>query len=173
MPKDAPCFLACRALGLIFTHSSSRSSVLRRLLSCFSSCSSRLVFCSSQARIVALPRDAFAAVEFEYPAGHVIEEIAVVRDGDDRTGILLQVLFEPVDALGVKVVGRFVEQQHVGLLEQQPAKRHAAPFAAGEVRDRFVGVGTAERIHGPFQHAVQFPAVHVVYRFGEPLPAVR
>src|SRR5690348_4501144 len=34
-------------------------------------------------RIVAFPRDAFAPVQLENPAGDVVEEIAVVRDGDD------------------------------------------------------------------------------------------
>ncbi len=34
-------------------------------------------------RVVALPGDAEAAVELEDPFGHVVEEVAVVGDGDD------------------------------------------------------------------------------------------
>ena len=67
-------------------------------------------------RVVALPRDARAAVELEDPAGDVVEEVAVVGDRDDVPGILLQVALEPGDRLGVEVVGRLVEQQQVGLL---------------------------------------------------------
>ncbi len=119
------------------------------------------------AGIVTLPRDTLAAVEFENPARHVVEEVTVVGYRDDRAGVLLQVLFEPVDAFCVEVVGGFVEQQHVGLLEQQPAQRHAAAFSSGEVGHRFVGIGAAEGVHGPFEHAVEFPAVYVIYRFGQ------
>src|SRR6185503_16928155 len=36
------------------------------------------------ARVVALPRDAFTAVQLEDPAGDVVEEVAIVRDRDDR-----------------------------------------------------------------------------------------
>ena len=61
------------------------------------------------AGVVALPRDALASVEFEYPSCNVVEEVAVVGDGYDRTCILLKVLFEPVDTLCVEVVRRFVE----------------------------------------------------------------
>ena len=40
------------------------------------------------ARVVALERDAPAPVELEDPAGHVVEEVAVVGDGDDRAGVV-------------------------------------------------------------------------------------
>ena len=71
--------------------------------------------------IIPLPGNAFAAVEFQDPAGDVVQEITVVGDGDDRTLVMLQVGFQPLDALRVEVVGRFVEEQHVGLAEQQAA----------------------------------------------------
>ena len=85
------------------------------------------------ARVVALPRDAVAAVEFENPLGGVVEEVAVVGDGDHGAGEAHEELFQPFDRFGVEVVGRFVEQQHVGLCQQQLAQRDAALFAAGEV----------------------------------------
>ena len=44
-----------------------------------------------------------------------------MRDGDHRSLVLSQVLLEPVDALGVEMVRRLVQQQHVGLLQQEPA----------------------------------------------------
>ena len=49
---------------------------------------------------------------------HIVEEVAVVGNGNDRTFVLLQMLLQPVDAFSVQVVGRLVEQQHVGLLQQ-------------------------------------------------------
>jgi hypothetical protein len=43
------------------------------------------------------------------------------------------------------VVGGLVEQQHVGLLEQEPAERDAAPLTARERVDLRVGGGSAAR----------------------------
>ena len=73
-----------------------------------------------------------AAIELENPAGDVVEEVAIVRHGDDGARIVLQEPLEPGDRFGVEVVGRLVEQQQVGRLQQQPAQRDAAPLAAGE-----------------------------------------
>ncbi len=81
--------------------------------------------------VVAFERDALAAVELEYPAGDVVEEIAVMGDRDDRAGIILQMMFEPGHRFGVEMVGRLVEQQNVGLLQQQAAQGHTAALAAG------------------------------------------
>ena len=117
------------------------------------------------ARVVALPGDALAAIQLQDPARHVVEEIAVVGHGDHRTLVLLEMLFEPVDRLGVEVVRRLVEQQHVGLLQQQAAQRHAAALTAREHLHRLVGVGAAQGVHGAFQHAVQLPAVDLVDLF--------
>ena len=86
--------------------------------------------------IIALVGDAPAAIELENPARHVVEEIAVVGDDQDRAGIGAQMAFEPVDRLGVEMVGRLVEQQQFGLFEQQPAERDAAALAARELRRR-------------------------------------
>ena len=71
-----------------------------------------------------------AAIELENPAGDVVEEVAIVRDGDDRAGIVLEEALEPGDRFGVEMVGRLVEQQQVGRLQQQPAQRDAAALAA-------------------------------------------
>ncbi|MBR6625868.1 MAG: ATP-binding cassette domain-containing protein, partial [Mailhella sp.] len=44
----------------------------------------------------------------------VVEEVAVVGNGDDSVGEVLQVAFQPGHGLGVEVVGGFVEQEDVG-----------------------------------------------------------
>ena len=67
-------------------------------------------------RVVPLPRNSFAAVELENPAGHVVEEVPIMRHGDDRSGILLEMLLEPSDRFGVEMIRRFVEQKDAGLL---------------------------------------------------------
>jgi hypothetical protein len=57
------------------------------------------------------------------------------------------------------MVGRLVEQQQVGFLQQHLAQRDAPPFAAGECP----GVGVAGRqahgVHGDFEMAVEVPGV--------------
>ena len=97
--------------------------------------------------VIALVGDAAATVEFEDPAGDVIQEIAVVGDDQDGALVVDQVLLQPGDGFGVEVVGRFVQQQHVGRFEQQLAQRDAALFTAREAGDVGVVGRAAQRLH--------------------------
>ena len=78
-------------------------------------------------------------------------------DDKDRARIGAGVPLEPIDGFGIEMVGRLVEQQQVGLLKKQPAKRDTAAFAAGE--PRYVGIlrRTAERIHRLLDLALEIP----------------
>lgn len=84
--------------------------------------------------------------------------------GDREHGalVLRQVLLEPVHALGVEVVGRLVEQQQIGLAQQQLAQRDPAALTTGEVGDRLVRRRAAQRVHRLFELGVQVPGVGVV-----------
>ena len=78
-------------------------------------------------------------------------------------------LFEPVDRLGIEVVGRFVEQEHVGLLKQEAAQGHAAAFATGEGVDFLVVGRTLQGVHRAFEFGVDVPcvgSVELVLKFG-------
>ena len=110
-------------------------------------------------RVVALEREAPAAVELEDPLGHVVEEVAVVGDRHHRAGVLLQEPLQPVDRLGVEVVGGLVEEQQVGVGQQQPAQRHAAPLAARQRVDVGVVGRAAQGVHGDLDVAVEVPRV--------------
>jgi ATPase subunit of ABC transporter with duplicated ATPase domains len=57
------------------------------------------------------------------------------------------------------VVGRLVEQQHVGLGEQQLTERHAAALAARERVHDLVARRQAKRVHGALDRAVDLPGV--------------
>ena len=57
------------------------------------------------------------------------------------------------------MVGRLVEQQQVGLLQQQPAERDAAPLAARERRHIGIARRTAQRVHRDLDRAVELPAI--------------
>ena len=98
---------------------------------------------------------ALAALELEDPAGDVVEEVAVVGDGDDGAVVVAQRALEPRHRLGVEVVGGLVEQQQVGLGQQQAAQRDAALLAAGEGGDVGVAGREAQGVHGDLDLAVE------------------
>ena len=122
--------LAWRALGLEAIQSLSASMARWRASSSRPSCGEALLLLHQPAGIIALVGNAAAAIEFQNPAGDIVEEVAVVGDDQDRAGIVAQMAFEPVDGLGVEMVGRLVEQQQFRLLQQQFAQRDAALLAA-------------------------------------------
>ena len=78
-------------------------------------------------------------------------------DDKDRARIGAQMALEPVDGLGVEMVGRLVEQKQIGLLEKQAAERDAAPFAAGELGHVGIVRRAAERVHRLFDLALEIP----------------
>ena len=69
-----------------------------------------------------------------------------MRDQNESVGIAVKIVFEPVAGFQVEVVGGLVEQQQVGLCQQQLGQRNAHLPAAGElsVRRSPVGLGEAE-----------------------------
>ena len=79
--------------------------------------------------------------------------------GDHGALVLLQVLLQPVDRLGVEVVGGLVEQQHVGFLQQQAAQGHAAALTTAQVLGQLVTLGAAQGVHRAFQPIVEVPGV--------------
>jgi len=85
-----------------------------------------------------------------------------VGDRDDGALVLLQVLLQPRHGLGVEVVGRLVEEQDVGLGQQQPAQRHAAAFTAGEHLHRRVAGRAAQCVHGQLEVGFVIPPVVLV-----------
>ena len=140
----------------------------RRAVSWRSSCGQPRLLLLEPGGVVALEGDAAAAVELEDPAGDVVEEVAVVGDRDDRALVVLEVLLEPGDRLGVEVVGRLVEQQQVGRGEQQPAERDAAALAAGEGAHVGVAGRETQRVHGDLERRVELPGVGGVDAVLEP-----
>jgi hypothetical protein len=112
--------------------------------------------------VVALEREALAAIELEDPARHVVEEVAIVGHRDDGARVVVQEALEPRDALGVEVVGGLVEQQNVRLFQEQTAERDATPLTAGEGVDLGLGRGQTQRIHRALDHAIDLPAIDVI-----------
>jgi hypothetical protein len=65
-------------------------------------------------------------------------------------------------ALGVQVVGGLVEQQQVGLFEQQLAQRDAAALTTGQHVDGGVPGRALQGVHGLLELGVEIPGVAVV-----------
>ena len=151
--------LAWRALGDSRTHSSSRARVRWRASTTFDSRGHAVELLLQPAGVVAREGDAAAAIELQDPLGHVVEEVAVVGDGHHGARVFLEEALQPLDRLGVEVVGGLVEQQQVRMLEQQPAERHAALLAARQ--DGHLGVvgRAAQRVHGDVDVALKVPGV--------------
>ncbi len=115
-------------------------------------------------RVVALERNALAAVELEDPARDVVEEVPVMRHGDDRALVVGEEALEPRDRLGVEMVRRLVEQEQAGRREQQPAQRDAASLAARQRRDVAVAIGEPQRVHRVVEVLLELPRVGAVDR---------
>ncbi|MET3917430.1 hypothetical protein ABID97_004212 [Variovorax sp. OAS795] len=122
--------LAWRAFGFWRDHSSSFFRALAWASSLFCSWRQAFALLLEPGAVVALPGNAAAAVHFQDPLGRVVQEVAIVGDGHHGAGEALKEHFEPLHRFRVQVVGRFVEQQHVGLGQQEAAQRHAPLFAA-------------------------------------------
>ncbi len=56
------------------------------------------------------------------------------------------------------MVGGLVEQQHIGVLQEEPAQSDPAPFTTAEQSDFVVFRRTAECVHGHGQLVVEVPA---------------
>jgi hypothetical protein len=95
---------------------------------------------------LALERRVVAGVGLELVAVDVndrlrdrVEEVAVVRDQEQRARVALEPVLEPQHRVEVEVVGRLVEQQQVGARRERLREVEAHAPAAREARDR-VGV---------------------------------
>ena len=89
-------------------------------------------------------------------------------DRHDRARERGEMMFEPGHRFGVQVVGRLVQEQHVGLLEEHPAERNAATLAAREPGHVGVAGWEAQCVHRHLECPVEVPGAGRVYAVLEP-----
>ncbi len=94
--------------------------------------------------IIPLVNGDLAPVEFGDLADHLVQEHVVVGNGQQRAAVISQVVFQPLHALGVQVVGRFVQEHDLRLGEQDDGQEYAHLPAAGKI----AAVLFARRRHG-------------------------
>ena len=107
-----------------------------------------------------MERNALSAVQFQNPARDVIKKIAVMGHGNDGAFILLQMLLEPLHGFGIKMIGRLVQQQDVGLLNQQAAERHTSFLSARQCLHFGVRRSASQGVHRDLELILQLPPVH-------------
>ncbi len=69
---------------------------MARFFSCFLSSESAFLLLKP-GRVVSFVRDAGTAVEFENPAGDIVEKIAIMGNGDNSARLLIEEALQPGD----------------------------------------------------------------------------
>ena len=93
---------------------------------------------------------------------HGIEEVTIVRYNQYYLVVTSQEVLEPVDGLEIKVVGRFIEQQDIGVTEERLCQEHTyflvtVQFFYEFVVKFFFYTQVAEQLSGI---AFGIPAIH-------------
>ena len=94
--------------------------------------------------IAAAVTDQPALADLDDAADKLVQELAIVRDDQNRAGVAFQILLEPEQRFEVEVIGRLVQQQQVRLLRQQPGQVRAHHPAAAHLARGPVGILFAE-----------------------------
>src|SRR4051794_16153045 len=90
-------------------------------------------------RVVPVVRNEAAAKEFDDAGGNAIEKVAVVRHDEAGARIRAQEILQPLDRLGIEVIGGLIENEEIGLRDERAAESHAALFAAAQRADDALG----------------------------------
>jgi hypothetical protein len=91
---------------------------------------------ASEAGIVAAVKRELAALEVQDVADGAVEQVAVVADHHDGVRIAREIILQPQRPFQVEIVGRLVQQQKIGLGEEERGERDPHAPAAGERRAR-------------------------------------
>ena len=110
-----------------------------------------------EARVVAFEGVTAAVVELEDPACHVVEEVPIVGHCNDGAGVVLERALQPGDRLGVEMVGGLVEEEEVGLGEEETGHGDTSNLAAGKVLNAPVAGWCAEGVHRDLDRALEIP----------------
>ena len=84
--------------------------------------------------VIALPDVQLAVLEVEDVIDRGVQQVAVMADDEGRALVFGEVVLKPEGAFEVEVVGGLVEEEEVGLREQNRRERDAHAPAAGKVR---------------------------------------
>ena len=82
--------------------------------------------------VTALVKFRPALLDLDDAVHHLVQKITVVGDGEHRPLELAQILLQPLGGPQVQVVRRLIQQQDVGVLQDQTGQVHPGLFPAGQ-----------------------------------------
>ena len=107
-----------------------------------------------------------AVVEFDDVVADVVDEVAVVAHEQYGETLLGEEFLQPLDHRDVEVVGGFVEDEKVRVVEQYSRERHLLLLAAAHLIERFVEVGYLEAAEHLLDPLLESPGLLVLVRMG-------
>ena len=117
--------------------------------------------------VVSRMRECLAKADFDDARGNRFEKITVVRHKDDRAGEALEKAFEPVDRLGIEVVGGLIQKQEIRLGSQRTAESDTALLSAGERPDQGIKRRSVQRTGKGFDAGLEIPAIRMLDKLKE------
>ena len=82
----------------------------------------------------------FAVIQFDDAGGDLVEQTAIVRDQQHTAAIIFEQPLQPLDCGKIEIVGRFVQDQHIGLGYQGLRQRNTFARANGNIADACITV---------------------------------
>ena len=83
------------------------------------------------------------------------------------TLVLLKMRFQPLNTLCIKVVGRLIEQKHIGLTQQKTTQSHTSAFTSTQSRNQRFGRRTLQGVHSTLQFGIEFPSAALLDFLGQ------
>ena len=115
--------------------------------------------------VVALVLVKGLVVQFEDGVAHVFQKITIVRDHQNGHFRLGEVALEPLDHVQVQVVGRLVQEQDVGLFNQDACQGNPPPLAAAQRGHGSSEVVEVEPSQHLFRARFEVPCIVQVHAF--------
>ena len=110
--------------------------------------------------VVALKALEGSGLEAKQPIHGAIQEVAVVGDHHHATAKIFEEVLEHAQGVDVEVVGGFIQQQHVGRFDQEPAQMQAPPLTAREFAHGLVLLGWREQEALEQLGGIEFHPIH-------------
>ena len=114
--------------------------------------------------VVAVVGENLLLVHLNDAVAYVVEEVAVVGHHEQRHGAALQVVLEPLYHVDVEVVGGLVEDEKLGLVNQDLGERHTLDLAAAQLAHALREVVDLELGEHLLEALLIVPGVAVVHR---------
>ena len=80
--------------------------------------------------VIPLIRIQNASIQLQYFIANTIQKITIVRHQQQRQIFIAQILFQPLNHIQIQVVGRLIQNQQIGHINQNPRQSHTLLLSA-------------------------------------------